>query len=120
MGESAAGGRAGGMPAALREARWIAGPRLRAYAAGAVLAYIAWGVLAILGGTWLFGADGLPLQTDFIAFWSAARMAIEGQVAAAYDWDLHKAVQVAAIGRDFEGFYGWHSPPHLLFVLLPF
>jgi hypothetical protein len=69
---------------------------------------------------WLIDADGYPIATDFIAWWSAGRMAMEGQAAAAYDWALHKAVQVAAIGRDFEDFFAWHNPPHFLLLVTLF
>ena len=106
--------------AALRDADWIAGHRVRAYALGAVLAYLAWAVIGVVRGFWLYQTDGLPVPGDFIAFWSAARMAAAGNAAAAYDWAAHHAVQVAAIGQDFEGFFAWHNPPHFLLVLLPF
>lgn len=104
----------------LSAALWIDGPRVRMYALGAIILYFSLATIAVVRGGWLYEADGTPTPVDFIAFWSAARMAIEGLAPAAYDWAAHKAYQVAAIGRAFEGTFGWHNPPHLLFVLLPF
>lgn len=110
----------GGALAALRDAPWIAGPRLRAYAVGVVCAYLALAVIAVLRGLWLLDEDGYPVPGDFIAYWSAARMAAAGQAAAAYDWATHHAAQVSAIGRGFDGFFAWHNPPQFLLLLMPF
>lgn len=122
MDESAAGAMAArsGPTAVLREADWIAGHRVRAYAIGAICAYLAWAVIGIVRGYWLYQTNGLPVPSDFVAFWSAAHMAIEGQAAQAYDWAAHHAAQVAALGAEFEGFFAWHNPPHFLLVVLPF
>jgi len=105
---------------ALRDARWIAGHRMRAYAMGALGAYLAWATISIVRGLWLYDASGRPVPGDFIAFWAAARMAMAGQAATAYEWAAHHAVQAAAVGEDFEGFFAWLNPPHFLLVLLPF
>jgi arabinofuranan 3-O-arabinosyltransferase len=40
---------------------------------------------------------------------------LEGHPAAAYDWSLHREVEVAIAGRDFASYYGWHYPPPPLF-----
>jgi len=41
---------------------------------------------------------------------------LEGHPAAAYDWDLHRQVEIAVAGRDFASYYGWHYPPTFLFA----
>jgi arabinofuranan 3-O-arabinosyltransferase len=110
-------GSASERPSAVAEA-WRA--RLPVYGTAIVLSYA-----LILAGSlwqrhWLIDADGYAMATDFIAWWSAGRMAIAGQAADIYDWTLHKAVQVAAIGRDFDDFFGWLNPPHFLLVVTPF
>ena len=43
-------------------------------------------------------------------------VALDGQPAAAYDWPLHKAAEMRAVGHDFANYYGWHYPPTFLFV----
>lgn len=119
-GTTADGSSRGGLLSALRDARWIVGHRLRPYAVAAIGAYCAWAVLGVSQGFWMFGREWRPLPVDFIAFWSAARMAMAGHAAAAYDWAAHHAVQVTAIGQEFRGVFAWHNPPHALFVFLPF
>ena len=41
---------------------------------------------------------------------------LEGNPAAAYDWPAHKAMEVAAVGHPFDGYFGWHYPPTFLFA----
>ena len=120
MGDRAARTAISAALAALREARWILGHRVRPYAVAAAGAYLAWLVIGAVQGYWLYQNDGAPVPADFIAYWSAARMALEGRAAEAYQWLPHHAVQVAAIGRVFEGFFAWHNPPHFLLLLVPF
>ena len=113
-------GSRGGLIRALREGGWIVGHRVRPYAIGAICAYLAWATIGVIKGYWLYQSDGTPVPADFIAYWSAVRMAMQGQAALAYDWAAHHAVQVAAIGQEFQGFFAWHNPPHFLLLLLPF
>jgi hypothetical protein len=47
---------------------------------------------------------------------AAGRLVLDGHAAAAYDWTLHREVEVNAVGHEFEGYYGWHYPPTFLFV----
>lgn len=72
--------------------------------------------LAWIVGTWLLDAYGRPIANDFVDVWAAGRLALDGNAAAAYDWTLHKAAEVAAVGHDFENYYGWHYPPTFFFV----
>src|ERR1700733_5009636 len=77
--------------------------------------------LVVLGGTFLKGdflldAQGRPIANDFVNVAAAGRVALDGEPAAAYDWLLHKQVEVRVIGYDFANYYGWHYPPPFLFV----
>jgi arabinofuranan 3-O-arabinosyltransferase len=69
-----------------------------------------------LGGYFLIDAHGRPIANDFVNVWAAGRLALDGQAAAAYDWTLHKAAEIRAVGYDFANYYGWHYPPTFLFV----
>lgn len=74
---------------------------------------------------WLIGADGNGIPDDFVNVWAAGRLVLEGQAPSVYDWPAHKAVEELALGRPFEGYFGWHYPPNFLFVaaalaLLPY
>jgi arabinofuranan 3-O-arabinosyltransferase len=85
---------------------------------GATLAlgYLAALITAWLGGHFLLDGDGRPIANDFVNVWAAGRLALDGNPAAAYDWMLHKAAEVGAVGHDFPNYYGWHYPPPFLFV----
>jgi len=71
---------------------------------------------AYAGGTWLTDAQGHPIANDFVNVWAAGRLALDGHAAAAYDWTLHKAAEVQAVGHAFDNYYGWHYPPTFLFA----
>jgi hypothetical protein len=82
---------------------------------------LALGYLVALGGAYLQGhflidAQGQPIANDFVNVWAAGRLALEDDPAAAYDWTLHKAAEVRAVGHPFANYYGWHYPPTFLFV----
>ena len=71
---------------------------------------------ALIGGHWLVDAQGRAIANDFVNVWAAGKLALEGQAAAAYDWTVHKAMEVRAVGHAFENYFGWHYPPTFLFV----
>ncbi len=81
---------------------------------------MALGYLIVLGGSYLQGhfltdPQGRPIANDFVNVWAAGRLALDGQASAAYDWTLHRAAEVRAVGYDFDGYYGWHYPPPAFF-----
>jgi arabinofuranan 3-O-arabinosyltransferase len=65
---------------------------------------------------WLIDSAGQPIANDFVNVWAAGKLVLEGRPAAAYDWTIHRETEVAALGHDFEGYYGWPYPPTHLFV----
>jgi arabinofuranan 3-O-arabinosyltransferase len=68
---------------------------------------------------WLIDSLGGIIDNDFIGVWAAGRLVLEGHPAAAYDWGLHREVEVVVAGRDFGSYYGWHYPPTFLFAAAP-
>lgn len=66
----------------------------------------------------VFGVTAPPVP-DFAAFWAAARLTLEGMPALAYDWEAHRAVEVAGFGRDFPGLMPWHYPPPFQLIVAP-
>ena len=56
-----------------------------------------------------------PLGNDFASFFSAGRLALDGQPAAAYDWGLHFANQRQVHGTDLA--FPWSYPPTFLVVV---
>jgi len=71
---------------------------------------------AYVGGHWLFDPQGRPIANDFVNVWAAGKLALEGHAADAYDWTLHKAMEVRAVGHAFDNYYGWHYPPMFFFA----
>lgn len=65
---------------------------------------------------WIFDEKGLGIPTDFVNVWSAGKLVLDGHPAWAYDWEIQKQVQVAVLGRSYEGNFAWHYPPPFLFV----
>jgi hypothetical protein len=80
------------------------------------LGYLAVLVTAALGGNFLLDGEGRPIANDFVNVLAAGRLALDGNPAAAYEWTLHKAAAVRAVGHAFANYYGWHYPPPFLFV----
>jgi len=80
------------------------------------LAYVLFLAGSAVQRYWLIDSAGLPIANDFVNVWAAGKLALEGQPAAAYDWTIHREAEVAALGHDFEGYYGWPYPPTHLFV----
>jgi len=100
-------------------------PFALAVAGGASFAYLAELVLLALSHRWLLDANGHPLATDFLSFWSAGRLALSGHAAQAYDWPAMHALQQQLMHHAAAGFLGWAYPPlfftvAMLLALLPY
>lgn len=75
-----------------------------------------WLATALATGSWLWDAAGRFVSTDFLNVYAAGKFALEGAPVSAYDWPTHKQMEIAVLGYDFNGYYGWHYPPYYLFV----
>lgn len=98
-------------------------PRLKRahYEIGAVLAAVA--ALALMatqlpGATGLLLGNGMPVFGDFIAFWSAGRLALEGHVELVHDAQAIMAAHREAV-PGHEAFFPWRSPPVFLLIMTP-
>jgi len=67
-------------------------------------------------GSWITAQNGGGVPSDFVDVWAAGRLVLQGNPAAVYDWPTHKAMEVAALGHPFAGYFGWHYPPTFLAV----
>ena len=99
---------------------WLGPARARAWLL--VLAATTWG----LGALWvLLSRDGLdpagrPLGTDFISFWTAGRLLVNGAgPAAPYDPHMAGLLQTATFHGADVGFTPFPYPPIFLLVCLP-
>jgi alpha-1,2-mannosyltransferase len=106
--------------AALRDADWLTAERARAWcrvlAAVSAVTSIVWIVLARDGVDRL----GKPLGTDFVGFWVAAHMTLEGRIGSVYDVAAEVAGQHALFPGAAAGFYPFFYPPIFLLLCLPF
>jgi alpha-1,2-mannosyltransferase len=86
--------------------------RLRGYSRVVVAVY----ALVALG---LFsGALGKSLDNDFITYWSASYLSLEGRPLAAFDLAENDAVQRLAVPVSSK-IYPWHYPPTYQLLVLP-
>jgi arabinofuranan 3-O-arabinosyltransferase len=81
-----------------------------------ILAYAGFLAVAFSSGAWLVDGNGNGVATDFVNVFAAGRLALAGRAVEAYDWTLHRMAEVAALGTDFPGYYGWHYPPPFLAI----
>ncbi len=94
----------------VREAKWLSGGRVRAYAL--ILAFCSFASLGLY-----FKLAMEDQYSDFLAFWGAARIGLTGDFPAVYDLATQRAVQATTGFRDIFAFV---NPPPLLFAILPF
>jgi hypothetical protein len=81
-----------------------------------VVAHVVYLAASYWQGTWIVGPDGKGVASDFVNVWAAGKLVLQGQPWLAYDWPAHKAVENAAVGHAFDGYFGWHYPPMFLFA----
>ncbi len=82
--------------------------------------YLLYFVILYRAGSWIVGSTGLPIYTDFGAWWAAGMQALHADPAALYDPDEFAKIQSALFGPG-GGFYpNWPSyPPTFFLVLAP-
>jgi len=98
--------------------------RILGYAWLAVALYAMSFICLLLLSPKLVDPSGKPLGYDFITFWSAGRLALEGRAAAAFDMQAIFEAQRAAVPSS-DVIFLWHYPPtfHLVasaLALLPY
>ncbi len=99
---------------------WLNGERIRVYS---------WLIVAIFGVTFLVWLGlslpdlvdprGKPFGYDFMSYWSAARLALDGRPEAAFDGAAISAIQHQAVPFLPNIWFPWHYPPIFLLVVAP-
>ena len=88
-----------------------------------LLASLAW-LCGGLESSWsrnstaLVNPGGNPVGRDFVAFWSAASLALSGHPAAPYEPTLLRMAERQAVGAPVD-FFAWFYPPTFLLLALP-
>ena len=109
------------MSAEPAEARLWEQPAVRAGIGGLVVAMygLAWGrrTLQLARNGWV-DENGMPFGGDFITFWAAADLAVQGRALDAFDPEIFFAVQDAALPGNAAHFL-WNYPPTFHLFVLP-
>ena len=71
-----------------------------------------------MGGGWIVDGVGRPLMVDFFGPWSAGLLALDGNIAGAYDWPTIEAFQQKMSGSQ-AGFLPYQYPPIYLLLFAP-
>lgn len=83
----------------------------------AVAALVAMGT-QMAGGRGLLLGNGLPMFGDFIAFWSAGKLVLDGDIAQLHDAQAIMAASYEAVPAQ-RGYFPWRNPPPFLLVMTP-
>jgi arabinofuranan 3-O-arabinosyltransferase len=94
--------------------------KLLSVCAGAVaFGYGAWLVMQLVSHRWVVDAGGHAIVTDFLAPYTAGRLALAGHAVAAYSDSAQHAAETAIAGQNFAGRLGWPYPPQYFLILAP-
>jgi hypothetical protein len=108
-----------GLPASAEH--WLNAERIRVYSWMIVLIFtVVFTVWIGLSLPDLVDPRGKPVGYDFMAFWSAARLALAGHPEAAFDGTAISAIQHEAVPFLPNIWFPWHYPPTFLLVVEPF
>jgi hypothetical protein len=99
---------------------WLNGERIGVYSAMIVVIFavvlLGWIALSL---PLLVDPRGKPIGADFMSYWSAARLALDGRPEAAFDGAAITLVQHQAVPFLPNIWYPWHYPPIFLLVVAP-
>lgn len=99
---------------------WLDEERVRVYSwmivAIFAVVFIVWFAMSLPD---LVDPRGKPVGYDFMAFWSAAQLALAGRPEAAFDGPTIAAVQHAVVPFLPNIWFPWHYPPIFLLVVTP-
>ena len=98
---------------------WLTPGRIGAWASGLVALYLVTLTAWALTGSWFVDAAGALTPTDFVSFWSAGHLALEGKADTAYDFATLQAVHALALGHPVIPQYYWFYPPIFLLLVAP-
>jgi hypothetical protein len=97
---------------------WMTRQRLCLYAGALLLVYILIPVVKVLRDSWIHELSFANSARDYIAFWSASHLALQGHAASAYSTKLLGAVEKSVL-PDLKGILPWLYPPTFLLFLYP-
>lgn len=100
------------------ERHWLNAERLAVYPRIFAVLFVGLGLVWVLAASDGVDLKGKPLGYDFITFWGASHLALEGSPAAAYDpREIYLAERLAV--PDSSSLFLWHYPPTFFLAVLP-
>lgn len=101
---------------------WLDQDRLRTYSIAALACYAAYFLIWFVRAAVLRVPGVLPLGGDFVVFWSAAQLLLQGEPAAAYDVATLHHVELATVPllATTPGVLPWFYPPTAMPFVAPF
>jgi hypothetical protein len=103
----------------LTEASWLDRQRLDRYPKILVVVFTAAASYWLWSAVGLIDPAGKPVGSDFITFFAASSLALDGEAAAIFDGAILHAAERAAIGGGAIDYFAWYYPPTFLMVVLP-
>jgi hypothetical protein len=100
------------------EERAFSAERVALYAAAVLACYALFVAKGYFERLWLIDTDGSGKALDFVAIWAAARLALAGQAAAAYDFAVFTRAQLTGVAT-LGGEYHWAYPPTYFLMIAP-
>ena len=97
---------------------WLTIARLKTYGFIALAVYLVAALALILTSTDAIDFQGKPLGYDFITFWGASLLALDGTAPLAFDVHANHAAQLKAVAGT-KAMFLWHYPPTFMLLALP-
>lgn len=100
---------------------WLNRERARLYSATAIVVYVLFFSIWVWRACFSSLSEAVPFGGDFIAFWSAAQLTLNGNPASAYDGAVLRQVEIAAMPAlaATGGSLPWLYPPSFLLLVSP-
>jgi hypothetical protein len=101
-----------------KKRHWLTRQRVRAYAGALFIIYLLAPLASFLHSNWTHLLLPGMLAQDYLAFWSASHMALQGHAIDAYSVKMIGAVEHSVI-KNLTSFLPWLYPPTFLLLIYP-
>lgn len=109
-------------PPAVPAVHWLGRDRLRVYSQAVLVCYASYFVIWFIRASVLRVPGVFPLGGDFLVFWSAAQLVLQGDPLAAYNVAVLHQVELATVPlvATTQGVLPWFYPPTFMPLVVPF
>ena len=99
---------------------WFTAERLAIYPKIVFFSFTAVSLYWLYASNGLIDPRGLPLGSDFVAFWAASYIGLDGRPESAYNLEIMSMVEVEKLAVPVkEASWAWFYPPTFYLVILP-